>query len=135
RRSKVERGGSRFCGVVKLCQTEGIHNSKHFIKVDIDYEIAFGNGELLLNNWEKSFPNIVSFLQKDGHIRDRVAKALLEKSVRDNCNENGKNASVLWAIHGYLVPSTEFCSKNMTGKTTHTKYTFKDSQESFLFCA
>ncbi|KAG5864104.1 hypothetical protein JTB14_030435 [Gonioctena quinquepunctata] len=56
--------------------------------VDIDYEIAFGNGELLLNNWEKSFPNIVAFLQKDGHIKDRAAKALLEKSVKDNCDES-----------------------------------------------
>ncbi|KAG5869467.1 hypothetical protein JTB14_029190 [Gonioctena quinquepunctata] len=57
------------------------------IKVDIDYEIAFANGELHLNNWEKSFPNIVAFLQKDGHIKDRAAKALLEKSVKDNCDE------------------------------------------------
>ncbi|KAG5897530.1 hypothetical protein JTB14_004305 [Gonioctena quinquepunctata] len=56
--------------------------------VDIDYEFAFGNGELFLNNWEKSFPNIVAFLQKDGHIKDRAAKALLAKSVKDNCDEN-----------------------------------------------
>ncbi|KAG5888113.1 hypothetical protein JTB14_023407 [Gonioctena quinquepunctata] len=56
--------------------------------VDIDYEIIFGNGELLLNNWEKSFPNIVAFLQKDGHIKDRAAKALLKKSVKDNCDES-----------------------------------------------
>ncbi|KAG5883420.1 hypothetical protein JTB14_005631 [Gonioctena quinquepunctata] len=60
--------------------------------VDLDYEIAFGNGELLLNNWEKSFPNIVAFLQKDGHIKDTAAKALLEKSVKDSCGENGKYA-------------------------------------------
>ncbi|KAG5879461.1 hypothetical protein JTB14_025127 [Gonioctena quinquepunctata] len=91
--------------------------------IDIDYEIAFGNGELLFNNWEKSFPNIVAFLQKDGHIKDSAAKTLLGKSVKDSCDENGKYASVLWAIHGYLEPSTKFCSKNITGKTIHTKYT------------
>ncbi|KAG5866045.1 hypothetical protein JTB14_025985 [Gonioctena quinquepunctata] len=58
------------------------------VEVDIDYEIVFGNGELLLNNWEKSFPNIVAFLQKDGHIKDRAAKALLEKYVKDNRDES-----------------------------------------------
>ncbi|KAG5876071.1 hypothetical protein JTB14_027528 [Gonioctena quinquepunctata] len=68
---------------------KGIHNSKHFRKGDIDYEIAFGNGEILLNNWENSFPNIVAFLQKDGQIKDRATKALLEKSVKNNCDENG----------------------------------------------
>ncbi|KAG5863197.1 hypothetical protein JTB14_021445 [Gonioctena quinquepunctata] len=78
----------RFCGVVKLYQIKGIHNSKHFRKVDIDYEISFGNGELFLNNWEKSSSNIVAFLQKDGHIKDRAAEALLEKSVKDNCDES-----------------------------------------------
>ncbi|KAG5867774.1 hypothetical protein JTB14_037400 [Gonioctena quinquepunctata] len=63
--------------------------------VDSNYEIAFGNGELLSNNWEKSFPNIVAYLQKDGHIKDRAAKALLEKSVEDSCDENGKYANSL----------------------------------------
>ncbi|KAG5888312.1 hypothetical protein JTB14_015820 [Gonioctena quinquepunctata] len=56
-------------------------------EVDIDYEIVFGNGELLLSNWEKIFPNIVAYLQKDGHIMTRAAKALLEKSVKDSCDE------------------------------------------------
>ncbi|KAG5877627.1 hypothetical protein JTB14_023842 [Gonioctena quinquepunctata] len=37
--------------------------------VNLDNEIAFGNGELLLNNWGRSFPNIVAFLQKEGHIK------------------------------------------------------------------
>lgn len=48
---------------------------------------------------------------------------------------DGKYASILMAIHGYLVPSAKFCAKSITGKTTHIKYTIKDSQESFLFCA
>ncbi|VEN56638.1 unnamed protein product [Callosobruchus maculatus] len=103
--------------------------------VDIDYEIAFGNGGLLVHNWEKCSPSIVAFLSKDGHIKDKAARALLDKVFKETCNENGKYASILWAVHGYLVPAAKFCSKNITGKTTHTKYTIKDSQESFLFCA
>ncbi|KAG5869710.1 hypothetical protein JTB14_017547 [Gonioctena quinquepunctata] len=81
---------------IKITPTSAeVFQQWHFYKkpygyglIDIDYEIAFGNGELLLNNWEKSFPNIVAFLQEDRHIKDRAAKALLEKSVRDICDEN-----------------------------------------------
>lgn len=32
------------------------------------------------------------------------------------------------------MPTAKFCTK-AAGKTTHPKYTIKDSQESFLFCA
>lgn len=47
---------------------------------------------------------------------------------------DGKYGATLWAIHGYLVPSAKSYEKR-NGKTTCTKYTIKDSQESFLFCA
>ncbi|KAJ8984803.1 hypothetical protein NQ317_013000, partial [Molorchus minor] len=88
-----------------------------------------------LKNWEKCFPHIVAFLQKDGHIKDKAVKALLDNAFKEACDENGEYASILLAIHGYLVPSAKFCSKNVSGKTTHIKYTIKDSQESFLYCA
>ncbi|KAJ8983866.1 hypothetical protein NQ317_007957 [Molorchus minor] len=64
-----------------------------------------------LKNWEKCFPLIVAFLQKDGHIKDKAVKALLDNAFKETCDENGKYASILLAIHGYLVPSANFVKK------------------------
>nr|CAI5852590.1 unnamed protein product [Callosobruchus analis] len=46
---------------------------------------------------------------------------------------NGRNAAVLWALHGYLVPKNRVVKKGVTGKKTTTKFAIKDSQESVLF--
>ncbi|KAJ8973450.1 hypothetical protein NQ317_016793 [Molorchus minor] len=85
------------------------------------YKKPFGYRLVDMDYDEKCFPHIVAFLQKDGHIKDTAVKALLDNAFKETCDENGKYASILLAIHGYL--------------TTHIKYTIKDSQESFLYCA
>lgn len=55
----------------------------------MDYDIAFGNnGDFLLKNWETYFPQIVTFLQKDGHIKDKNAKALLDNAFQETCDES-----------------------------------------------
>ncbi|KAG5900303.1 hypothetical protein JTB14_000829 [Gonioctena quinquepunctata] len=82
------------------------------VHVDIDYEIAFGKGELLLNNLGKNFPNIVAFLQKDGHIKDRAAKALLEKSAKDNCDESLSRRIALLCLPYYPVIPRVIMSSN-----------------------
>lgn len=46
-----------------------------------------------------------------------------------------RNAALLWALHGYFVPTTKFVRKTDAGKNITTKFTIKDSQESFLFIA
>lgn len=47
---------------------------------------------------------------------------------------DGKNALLLWALHGYFVPTNKLVRKNnQGGKNDVIKYTIKDSQESFLF--
>lgn len=55
-------------------------------QVDIDYEIAFGGGTLL-NKWEKYFPSIIEYLKKDGHIKDKATRLLLD-SLSDAGDES-----------------------------------------------
>lgn len=45
------------------------------------------------------------------------------------------HAAVLWALHGYLVPTGKTVKKDITGKRQTTKYTIQDSQQSFLYVA
>lgn len=48
---------------------------------------------------------------------------------------DGRNAAILWCLHGYLVPTQKFVRKDKDGKRTTVRYTIKDSQESFMFVA
>ncbi|XP_018572367.1 uncharacterized protein LOC108911818 [Anoplophora glabripennis] len=48
-------------------------------------------------------------------------------------SENGLHAVGIWALHGYLVPTTKIIKKDVTGKKTTTKFTIKESQESVIF--
>lgn len=47
---------------------------------------------------------------------------------------DGRNAALVWALHGYLVPTSKIIKKDVaTGKKITTKFTIKDSQESVVF--
>ncbi|XP_055903501.1 uncharacterized protein LOC129939494 [Eupeodes corollae] len=43
-----------------------------------------------------------------------------------------RNATIMWSLHGYYIPSQKSVRKDRFGKKSTTKYTIKDSQESFL---
>lgn len=38
------------------------------------------------------------------------------------------NAVLVWALHGYVVPTTNIVNKNITEKKSITKITIKDAQ-------
>lgn len=46
---------------------------------------------------------------------------------------DGKNAALLWAFHGYFVPTKKIVVRKEDGKKAVTKFTIKGSQESVLF--
>lgn len=47
---------------------------------------------------------------------------------------DARNAALFWALHGYFVPINKIVKKDAaTGKNATTKFTIKDSQESFMF--
>nr|CAI5838368.1 unnamed protein product [Callosobruchus analis] len=66
-----------------------------------------------------------------------VSTALLStemlKELQKFTGADGRNAAVIWALHGLLVPTNIVLKKYVTGKNTTTKFTVKDSQESVLF--
>ncbi|XP_050507566.1 uncharacterized protein LOC126885178 [Diabrotica virgifera virgifera] len=99
----------------------------------MDFKIAFNDNDGLILNWDNRFDTLVNFLSSDGHIKDTKIKRIVE-NVRNTPDlaENGKNAAIFWALHGYFVPTKLVVTKKDERKT-NTKYTIKDSQESFLF--
>lgn len=46
---------------------------------------------------------------------------------------DGRDAIILWALHGYFVPQTRMVKKGVAGKQQTIKFTIRDSQESFFF--
>lgn len=46
---------------------------------------------------------------------------------------DGRSAALIWALHGYFVPTTKIIKKDVTGKKATAKFTIKDAQESVIF--
>ncbi|XP_074026182.1 uncharacterized protein [Leptinotarsa decemlineata] len=104
-----------------------------FRLIDMDFNIAgHANSEGLLKNWPTTVDKISSFLM-DGHIKDRNIKLLLEQLKNGDIEENGIDAAVLWALHGFFVPTNKVVKKDSTGKSRTTEFTIRDSQQSFLY--
>ncbi|KAJ8983237.1 hypothetical protein NQ317_005326 [Molorchus minor] len=103
--------------------------------IDIDFKAAFENRDGLLCEWDEKWETIVSFLMIENHVKDRNVKVILENLKNNTAiSENGRNAALVWALHGYLVPTTKIIKKDAaTGKKSTTKFTIKDSQESVVF--
>jgi len=47
----------------------------------MDFEAAFSQG--LFEKWERSFNDIIPFLSKENHIKDRNAKKLIDSLKTD----------------------------------------------------
>ncbi|CAH1126083.1 unnamed protein product [Ceutorhynchus assimilis] len=102
--------------------------------IDIDFRIAFNNRNGLLSEWSQNVEKITLFLTTEQHIKDRNIKGMLAHiKNNDALSENGKYAALIWAIHGFLVPTNKVVKKDLTGKKITTKFTIKDSQESVIY--
>ncbi|KAB0798919.1 hypothetical protein PPYR_06799 [Photinus pyralis] len=101
--------------------------------IDIDFGLSFNNRNGLILHWENYWSSILNFLNSDNNVKDKKAKALLETiSSTPNLPENGRNAAIFWALHGYFVPTKVVVSKTGT-KRSSLRYTIRDSQEAFVF--
>ncbi|KAJ8961559.1 hypothetical protein NQ318_014811 [Aromia moschata] len=85
--------------------------------IDMDFDALNTTGDGLLSNWESKKEHILKFLISENNVKDK----------------NSRNATILWAIHGYLVPTNRTVRRDQTGKKSVIKFTIKDSQESFMF--
>ncbi|KAB0790611.1 hypothetical protein PPYR_14983 [Photinus pyralis] len=102
--------------------------------IDMDFNVLYRTGDGLLNKWETYRDKLISFLACEGHVKDKSIKAVLEKlKDNDTLNPNGRDCAILWALHGYLVPTNKIVRKDSAGRNSTTKFTIKDSQESFIF--
>ncbi|KAJ8951760.1 hypothetical protein NQ318_012611 [Aromia moschata] len=86
-------------------------------QIDIDFDALYTTGDGLLSNWESKKEHILKFLISENNVKDK----------------NSRNATILWSIHGYLVPTNRTLRRDQTGKKSVIKFTIKDSQESFMF--
>ncbi|KAK4876673.1 hypothetical protein RN001_009179 [Aquatica leii] len=108
-------------------------NPSGFRLIDIDFQASFRR-DGLLTNWENIFNKLLLFLTTENHIKDRNVKSTLVKMIKNNTiSENGRNAALIWALHGYFVPTNGVIRKDATGKKSIIKFTIKDSQESVIF--
>ncbi|XP_060880673.1 uncharacterized protein LOC132952394 [Metopolophium dirhodum] len=95
----------------------------------MDFEISFTPHDTLLEKWEACFNNIISFLSKENHIKDRNVKKIIETLLTDvGISENGRHLS------GYFAPTNKIVRIDpKSSKKVTTKFTIKDSQESVIF--
>ncbi|KAF5281631.1 hypothetical protein FQR65_LT02951 [Abscondita terminalis] len=86
-------------------------------------------------NWAENREVILQFLNNLNHVKEKNVRKILEKLVhKENFSESNRDAAIMWALHGYFVPTHKVVSKNdALGKNITTKFTIKDSQESFLY--
>ncbi|XP_055847022.1 uncharacterized protein LOC129912690 [Episyrphus balteatus] len=107
--------------------------------LDMDFEYMFKKHNSLLERWENLYCKIRDFLTTEDRVKEKSIKDVLDKMECNNTPENCRDAALLWALHGYLVPTLKSVRKDRKGMKTTLKTTLKptikDSQESFVFVA
>ncbi|XP_018406442.1 PREDICTED: uncharacterized protein LOC108782632, partial [Cyphomyrmex costatus] len=99
----------------------------------MDFNVLLDTGNGLLDKWETCLNNLTSFLCNDNHVKDKSVKTYLQLLKEGTFSENGRDATILWSLHGYLIPTNKIVKKDLTGKKSTVKFTIRDSQESFVF--
>lgn len=99
-----------------------------------------------MNNWPEVQQHISNFLIRDGTLNCKPIKAKLSElldSVTEGKNDiiqvlgntffsDSRDATLLWALHGYLVPWQRVVTKQDNGQKNISRFTITDSQESFV---
>ncbi|KAL4126676.1 hypothetical protein QTP88_010885 [Uroleucon formosanum] len=117
---------------IKNNTTKDLMEKWPFYKQPSGYRLVI---DTLLEKWERSFNSILSFLSKENHVKDRNVKKFIDSLKTDiGISENGRDAALILALHGYFVPTNKIIRIDpKTNKKVTTKFTIKDSQESVIF--
>ncbi|XP_031353765.1 uncharacterized protein LOC116178415 [Photinus pyralis] len=98
--------------------------------IEFDFVILNRDSKDPSSIWEAGANKIIQFLANS--IKDKELKTLI-KSLDEDMEENGRNATILWLLHGFFVPSNRGTQTDINGKKKITKYTIRDSQQYFLY--
>ncbi|KAF5308928.1 hypothetical protein FQR65_LT00010 [Abscondita terminalis] len=131
----------RMDDIKKCATTEEILKKWPFYKaptgfrlIDMDFQFAYKNGDGLLEKWPTCRDKIIQFLL--ANVTEKSCRILIQKTKKDeNLNEDVINANTMLALHGYFIPTSKIVIKDESGRNVTTKYTIKDSQDSFIYRA
>jgi len=101
--------------------------------VDIDFSGLYTPTTIpdFNEEFKKSFDDILQIIEK--HIKDRDGKLLLQQlQTTNDITQNGKDCTLLHLLSFVFVPTSRKVTKDENGKNNVTKYSIKDSQESFI---
>ncbi|KAF2887458.1 hypothetical protein ILUMI_18715, partial [Ignelater luminosus] len=130
----------RLAEIKNLQSTEEIFNKWPYYKlasgyrlIDMDFNMLYTTGDSLMTKWKANSEKIFDFISSDNHIKDKEINKCLRSAAEGKLTENSRDAVIFWALHGYFVPTAKVTRKDSSGRKSVTKFTIKDSQESFVF--
>ena len=70
----------------------------------MDFEASFTPQDTLLEKWEACFNDILSFLSKDNHVKDKNVKKIIEKLSTDvGISESKLRLSFFLTLFSFLL--------------------------------
>ncbi|KAL5237067.1 hypothetical protein ACI65C_004477 [Semiaphis heraclei] len=102
------------------------------VKMDIDFNELFTTKSNIIVEFEKYSGDLLKII--DLNIKDHDGKLLIEsiKQESDNISQNGQNTVLFHLLSSLFVPTTRKVTRDENGKKNITKYSIKDSQNSFI---
>lgn len=68
----------------------------------MDFNVAFENGDGLLNTWQQCFQNLFNFLSNDNHVKEKNVKALIEHLKSNNSISESKCIYHIFQFEFYI---------------------------------
>ncbi|XP_045475292.1 uncharacterized protein LOC123681121 [Harmonia axyridis] len=87
----------------------------------MNFQMVFGKSNSLFTGWERCYQNIITFLMKEKNEKEKTVRELLGTVSEGNFSENGQDASIVWSLLAYLVPTMVA----ITGQRTHPNIKLK----------
>ncbi|XP_031357897.1 uncharacterized protein LOC116181650 [Photinus pyralis] len=121
----------KACGNYRLNQIRTANSTAEILKkwpqyktpsgyrfIEFDFVILNRDSKDPSSIWEAGANKIIQFLANS--IKDKELKTLI-KSLDEDMEENGRNATILWLLHGFFVPSNRGTQTDINGKKKITK--------------
>ncbi|XP_045472828.1 uncharacterized protein LOC123679318 [Harmonia axyridis] len=87
----------------------------------MNFQMVFGKSNSLFTDWERCYQNIITFLMKEKNKKEKTVRELLGTVSGGNFSENRRDASIVWTLLAYLVPTMDA----ITGQRTQPNIQLK----------